>query len=68
MYGDLEVGTRGLVHKDLDFGFGFLPILGKMGEIREFRCFSVVRNLNFQKKIDQILNFQKKLCKIPQIQ
>jgi hypothetical protein len=26
MYGDLEVGARGLVRsKDLDFGFGFLP-------------------------------------------
>jgi hypothetical protein len=29
--------------KDLDFGFGFLPVLGEMGEIREFRCFLVVQ-------------------------
>jgi hypothetical protein len=27
--------------KDLDFGFGFLPVLSEMGEIQEFRCFSV---------------------------
>jgi hypothetical protein len=29
--------------KDLDFGFGFLPVLSEMGEIREFRCFSVIQ-------------------------
>jgi hypothetical protein len=29
--------------KDLAFGFGFLPVLSEMGEIREFRCFSVVQ-------------------------
>jgi hypothetical protein len=28
--------------KDLDFGFGFLPVRSEMGEIREFRCFSVI--------------------------
>jgi hypothetical protein len=28
--------------KDLDFGFGFLPVLSEMGEIWEFRCFSVL--------------------------
>jgi hypothetical protein len=32
----LPIGT-----KDLDFGFGFLPVLSEMSEIREFRCFSV---------------------------
>jgi hypothetical protein len=54
--------------KDLDFGFGFLPVLSEMGEIREFRCFSVIQNLNLRTKFDQILNFQKKILKIPQIQ
>jgi hypothetical protein len=33
--------TKAVPIKDLDFGFGFLPVLSEMGEIREFRCFSV---------------------------
>jgi hypothetical protein len=35
-------GTEVALTKDLDFGFGFLPVLSEMGEIREFRCFSVI--------------------------
>jgi hypothetical protein len=59
MYGDLEVGTRGLVgSKDLDFGFGFLPGISVLSSRPKFE---------FQTKFDQILNFQRK-CKILQIQ
>jgi hypothetical protein len=46
--------------RDLDFGFDFLPVPSEMGEIWEFRCFSVDQNLNFQTKFVQILNFEKK--------
>jgi hypothetical protein len=49
----------------LDFGFCFLPVLSEMGEILEFQCFSVVQNLNFRTKFEQILNFQKNNAKFP---
>jgi hypothetical protein len=63
-----ESRHRGSSARDLDFGFDFLPVPSEMGEIREFRCFSVVQNLNLRTKFVQILNFEKKLSKIPQIQ
>jgi hypothetical protein len=47
---------RTMGSKDLDFGFGFLPVLSEMGEIREFRCFSV----KFSDKIIPKCKFSKK--------
>jgi hypothetical protein len=37
-----QANTTGSGAKDLDFGFGCLPALSKMGEIQEFQCFSVI--------------------------
>jgi hypothetical protein len=39
------------------FGFGFLPVLSEMGEIREFRSFLVIQNLNLRTKVHQMLIF-----------
>jgi hypothetical protein len=37
----MEYWRYGSCAGDLDLGFGFLPVLSEMGEIREFRYFSV---------------------------